>query len=92
VATTSVIVAIIQDSIFFVDGQTLMKYGVDPTPIQNVTNEEVVRGLMVNASMIVSRVMRPKILCPKVDEKVSIPGVIQGDVEEVFSRKIHIVR
>jgi hypothetical protein len=40
--------------------------------------------------MIVSREMRPKLLCLKVDEKVTIPGVIRGDEEEVFIRKIHI--
>jgi hypothetical protein len=45
---------IIQDSIGFVDGQTLMEYGVNPTSIQNVTNEEVARGLVVNVSMIIS--------------------------------------
>jgi hypothetical protein len=78
---------IVQDSVCFVDGQTSMEYGVDPTSIQNVTDEEVPRGLMVNASMIISREMRPKLLCPKVDEKVAIPGVIQGDVEEVFVGK-----
>jgi hypothetical protein len=45
---------------------------------------------MVNVPMIILREMRPKLLCLKVDEKVDIPGVLQGDVEEVFVRKIHI--
>jgi hypothetical protein len=82
---------IIQDSVCFVDGQTSTEYGVDPTLIQNVTtDEEVSRGLMAKVSMIISREMRPKLLCPKVDKKVAIPGVIRGDVEEVFIRKIHI--
>jgi hypothetical protein len=66
------------------------EYGVDPTSIQNVTDEEVSRGLMANAPMIISREMRPKLLCLKVDEKVTIPRVIRGDVEEVFIGKIHI--
>jgi hypothetical protein len=69
-------VEIIQDSFGFVDGQTSIEYGVKPTSIQNFSNEEVVRGLMENASMVVSREVRPKILCPKVDEKVTILGVI----------------
>jgi hypothetical protein len=67
---------IIQDSICFVDGQTSVEYGVDPMSIQDVTDEEVLRGLMVNASTIVLREMSPKLLCPKVDEKVTIPRVI----------------
>jgi hypothetical protein len=75
---------IVQDTVGFVDGQTSTEYGVDPTSIQNVTDEEVVRGLMEKASTIILREMRPKILCPKVDEKVTIPGVIRVDVEEVF--------
>jgi hypothetical protein len=82
--------AIVQDSICFVDVQTSAEYGVDPTSIQDVTDEEVPRGLMVNALTIISREMRPKLLCPKVDEKVAIPGVIRGDVEEMFIGKICI--
>jgi hypothetical protein len=88
VATASAAMEIIQDSVCFVDGQTSMEYGVDPTSVQDVTDEEVSRGLMVNVSMIISREMRPKLLCLKVDEKVSIPGVIRGDEEEVFVGKI----
>jgi hypothetical protein len=67
---------IIQDSVFFIDGQTSVEYGVNPTSIQNVTDEDLPRGLMANALTIISREMRPKILCLKVDEKVTIPGVI----------------
>ena len=67
---------IIQDSVCFVDGQTSTKYGVDPTSIQNVTNEEVARVLMVNALMIISREVRPKLLGLKVDDKVTISEVI----------------
>ena len=47
---------------------------------------------MDNASMIISRQMRPKLLCPKVGNKVTIPGVITGVEEEVFIGKIHIDR
>jgi hypothetical protein len=47
---------------------------------------------MLNASMIVSREMRHKLLCPKVDEKVSILGVIREDEEVAFVGKIHIDR
>jgi hypothetical protein len=67
---------IIQDSVCFVNGQTSTEYGVDPMLIQDITNEEVPRCLMANASTIISREMRPKFLCSKVDEKVAIPGVI----------------
>jgi hypothetical protein len=81
---------IVQDSIGFFDGQKPSEYGVDPTLIQDVTDEEVLRGLMENASTIILRDIRPELLCLKVDEEVSILGVIQGDVEEVFVGKIHI--
>jgi hypothetical protein len=47
-------------------------------------------GLIVNVTIIISREMRPKLLCLKVDEKVTIPGVIQGDEEEMFIGKIRI--
>jgi hypothetical protein len=42
---------------------------------------------MVNTSMIISREMRPKVLCSNIDEEVVVPGVIGGDEEEVFARK-----
>jgi hypothetical protein len=35
---------------------------------------------MGNALMIISRDMRPKFLCSKVDEEVFVIGVIRGDV------------
>jgi hypothetical protein len=47
---------------------------------------------MNNVSNNISREMIPKFLCPKVDEKVSILGVIIRDEEEVFVRKICIDR
>jgi hypothetical protein len=83
-------VEIIQDSVGFVDGKTSSKDGIDPTSIENVSDEEVSGGLMVNASTIISREVRPKILCTKVDEEVVVPGVIGGDEEEVFIGEILI--
>jgi len=68
---------IIQEYVSFIDGQTSTKNDVDPTLIENDSDEEVLRGLMVNALTIVSREMRPKLLFPKGDEKVSILGVIR---------------
>jgi hypothetical protein len=68
VITASAIVAIVQDSINFVNGKTSSKNSVDPASIENVSNEEVLRGLMANASMIILREMRYKLLCTKVDE------------------------
>jgi hypothetical protein len=44
---------IIQEYVSFVDGQTSTKNDVDPTLIENDSDEEVSRGLMVNASTIV---------------------------------------
>jgi hypothetical protein len=64
VTTASVALAIVQDSVIFVNGQTSTKDGVDPASIENVSNEEISRGLMENASIIVLREMRPKLLCP----------------------------
>jgi hypothetical protein len=90
VATTSAAMEIIQDSVSFIDSQTLMEDGVNPMSIQDVTDEEVSRGLMENASTNISRYMRPKLLCLKVENTVVIPGFIQGDGEEVFIEKIYI--
>jgi hypothetical protein len=45
---------------------------------------------MANGSTIISGEMKPKILCPKVDEKVAIPRVVRGYEEEVFIGKILI--
>jgi hypothetical protein len=83
---------IVQDPIFFIEGKKLVEYYVDPMSVHNVTNEEVLRGLMKKAPTIISREMIPKHLCIKVDEKVSIPRVIQGVVEELFVGEIHIDR
>jgi hypothetical protein len=82
--------AIIQESVIFIDGHTSTKNGVDPTSIEDVFDEEVLRGLMENASTIIMREMRPKLPCLKVYEKVTIPGVIRGDEEEVFVGKSRI--
>jgi hypothetical protein len=71
VTTASIFVEIVQYSVSFIDGKTSMKNGVDPTLIKSISDEEVSRGLMENASMIISREMRPKLLCVKVDEEVS---------------------
>jgi hypothetical protein len=45
---------------------------------------------MVNAPTIVSGEVISKLLCLKVDEKVTILGIIRGDVEEVFIREIRV--
>jgi hypothetical protein len=90
VATASVVVGIIQDSFIFVNGKTSSKDGIDSASIENVSNEEIVGGLMANASSIISREVRPKLLCLKVDEEVSIPWVIRRDEEEVFIGEILI--
>jgi hypothetical protein len=81
VTTTSATMEIIQDSVLFVDGKTSPKNGVDPMLIENVSNKEVSGVLMANASPIITREMRPKILCTKVDKEVTVLGVIEGGVE-----------
>jgi hypothetical protein len=48
VTTASVIVAIIQDSVSFVDGKTSPKDGIDPESVENVSDEEVAGSLMAN--------------------------------------------
>jgi hypothetical protein len=78
-ATTRTIVAIIQDFFGFVDGKTLPKYGVNPTSIENIFYEEISGGLMMDASTIMLREMRLKIMCVKVDEEVTVLGIIEGD-------------
>jgi hypothetical protein len=90
VTIASTIVAIIQDFVGFIDGKTSLKNSVNPTSIENISDEEVARGQMANASMIILREMRLKLLCAKVDEEVPVPGVIEGDEEEVFVGKIRI--
>jgi hypothetical protein len=44
---------IVQDSVSFVDGKTSVKNGFNPTSIEIISDEEVSRGLMVNASAII---------------------------------------
>jgi hypothetical protein len=90
VTTASTIVAIVQDSISFVDGKTSPKNSVDLASIENVFDEGVSRGPMVNASIFISRDMRHKILCTKVDDKVIVIGVIEGHEEDVFIGEILI--
>jgi hypothetical protein len=75
---------IVQGSINFVDGKTSLNNGVNPTSIENVSDKEVSMCLMVNTSTIISRKMRPKLLCPMVDKEVVVPRVIRVDEEEVF--------
>jgi hypothetical protein len=90
VTTASTTVEIIQDSVGFVDGKTSSKDGIDHVSIENVSEKEVLEGLMMNVSMIISRDMRPKLLCMKIDEEFIVPGIIGGDEEEVFIGEILI--
>jgi hypothetical protein len=90
VTTTSAIIAIIQDSVIFVDGKTLSKDGIDPTSVYNIFDEEIAGSLMENASMVIVRKVRLELLCTKVDEEFVIPGVVGGDEEEVFIENILI--
>jgi hypothetical protein len=53
VTTASVDMIIIQEYVSFIDGQTSTKNDVDPTSIENDSDDEVSRELMANASMIV---------------------------------------
>jgi hypothetical protein len=53
VTTASVDMIIIQEYVSFIDGQTSAKNDVDPTSIENDSDEEVSRGLMANASTII---------------------------------------
>jgi hypothetical protein len=72
VITAIVAVEIVQDFVSYVDGHTLTKSGVNPTSIEKIYDEEALMGLMVNVSMIISREVRPKLLCTKVDEEVVV--------------------
>jgi hypothetical protein len=76
VTTASTVVEILQDSIGFVDGKTSPKDGIDPVAVKNVSDEEVSGSLMANMSTVISREVRPEILCTKVDEKVVVPGIV----------------
>jgi hypothetical protein len=91
VTIASAVVEIVQYFVSFVDGKTPPKNGVDPTSIENVFDEEVSRGLMENASTIISREMTPKLLCLKVDKEVIVPVVIREHEEEVFIGEILIM-
>jgi hypothetical protein len=84
VATAIVVVEIIQYFFGFIDGKTSSKDGINPMSIENVSDEDISGGLMTNALTIISREMRAKLLFPKVNEEVDVPGVIEGDEEEVF--------
>jgi hypothetical protein len=53
VTTARVDMRIIQEYVSFIDGQTLEKNDVDPTSIENDSDEALSRGLMANASTIV---------------------------------------
>jgi hypothetical protein len=64
VTTTSTTMTIVQDFFGFVNSKTYPKYGVESTAIESIFDEEKSMGLIVNASTIISREMRPKILCP----------------------------
>jgi hypothetical protein len=43
-----------------------------------------------NTSTIISGKVMAKILCLEVDEEIFVPGIIQGDVKEMFIRKVFI--
>ena len=80
--------AIIQDLVGFIDGKTSPKDGIDPSSVKNVPDEKVSGSLIDIFSTIITREVRLKIFCIKVDEKVAVPGVIRGNEEEVFVGEI----
>jgi hypothetical protein len=90
VTTASTAVEIVQYFVIFVDGKTSSKNGINLESIENVSDEKVLGGMMENVSMIISREMRPKKICMKVDEEVTILRVIGGDEEDVFIGEILI--
>ena len=89
-ANVGVFVVVIQDSICFVNSQTSTKFGVNPSSIYDITEKEVVGGLVTNTSVIVPREVVSKILYSEVDEEIVIPRIIQGDVKEMFFGEVSI--
>jgi hypothetical protein len=59
-------------------------------PLSLLSGAPIWKGTLQNVPMIISREMRPKILCLKVDKKVTIPRLIGGDEEKLFVREICI--
>jgi hypothetical protein len=53
-APTCIAMEIIQYSISLVDSKASMKYGFDPSPIQDISDEEIAGGLVVNMTTIIS--------------------------------------
>ena len=45
---------------------------------------------MENTSMIIPGEVRSKLLCSEVDEEIVVPGIIQGDVKEMFVKEVCI--
>jgi hypothetical protein len=75
VSSASATLEIIQYFISFLDDEETTEYGIYHPMINNTSNEEVLRGWMVDTSTIIMREMRTKFLCVKVHKDVFVPWV-----------------
>jgi hypothetical protein len=79
-------VAVIQIFLSFIIGETSSKNGVNPMTIKSVTKDNVLTGLVTDATMVSAEQIGLKSLSLEIDNDISIPKVIRTDQKNGFIR------
>jgi hypothetical protein len=61
-----------------------MEYGIFPPSIKNISNEEIMRGLVVDTFRIITERDEGQIFVCKVHKDVTVPWVIRRNEEQMF--------
>jgi hypothetical protein len=78
-------VAAIQIFLSLIKGETTSKYRVKTTMIKSVTKNDVLTGLIVDATMVCTREVWPKSLSLEINDNISIPSIIKNDQKKGFA-------
>jgi hypothetical protein len=78
---------VIESFLSFIIGKTLLKYGINNTAVKGITKDNVLTGLIPNATTIYTRNIEPESLGLEINDNVSIPDVVKTYQKERLIRK-----
>jgi len=81
---------IIENALIFPMGDASPQDGVDASSIENISNEEITRGMMSNMSLIIAWNRRCELMCAEICEDITILWILGGDGEDMLIGKIII--
>jgi hypothetical protein len=77
-------VAVIQIFLGLIKGETMSEYRVNTTVIKSVTENDVLMGLIVDATTVCTREVWPEIFSLEINDNISVPSIIRTDHKKGF--------